>query len=103
MPCSDGSNVYGGVQYRDNPKVAAALCGILTILNNAGTLDKTLRLVDYKEAGISRQYIETWWENHQAEDTRRRAQEVREKKRKILIAQAKGKLSTEERKALGLE
>jgi len=79
MPCSDGLSYSTSTEYVDNPKVAAMLCAVLTVLNNNGTLQKTLALAEWEESGVSHDSTMKWWENHRAADARRRAREKAEK------------------------
>lgn len=55
-------------------------------------------VMDMEEAGITRKDLEKWWKKHKKLDEKHRAKEKKEQLRK----QALDKLTTEERKALGL-
>lgn len=83
----------------------AALCGIFTVLEASASgqsLDYLLGYVDWKEAGVQRRVVETWWRKHKAEDDARRRREAREKSKEELKATALSKLTPEERSVLGI-
>jgi len=101
MPCRDaGPDWDDRVDYRDNKieQLEAALCGILA--TNTDPVFNLLDLVDWKEAGVSRKWVEEWYEKHKKADDARRAREkaAREdsKKRKALKAKARKYFSEEE-------
>jgi hypothetical protein len=83
----------------------AVLCGVFTAADRGiliGRSDALMDVVDWKEAGVKRRTVETWWRQHQAEDAERRDREFAERKRADLRAAALGKLTNEERAALGI-
>lgn len=82
-------------------KVEAALCAVLTLLETELHLTPMLAYLDYKEAGITRQWLEEWWRDHKAKDAARRARENEAETISLLRARALGKLSKVEREALG--
>jgi len=109
MPCRDDwGPVSSGVTKRHGMTIEdfeAVLCGVLTAVDKGiliGRSDALMDVVDWKEAGVKRRVVETWWKKHQAEDTERRAREFAERKRADLRAAALGKLTDEERAALGI-
>lgn len=55
--------------------------------------------INYNEAGINRQELEQWWENHKKLDAKLREKERLKKIKETALA----KLTKEERKALGLK
>ncbi len=57
-----------------------------------------LDLINYQEAGIKRTELEKWWKDHKALDAKHREEERLKKLKKSALA----KLSSEEKKALGL-
>lgn len=103
-------------------KVEAMLCGILTTLTDttqfgAGNdewFDTFLDRLDYAEMGVTREELLAWWDDHLEKDRRRREREreaaaeqererQEEQERNRLIEGAKSKLSTAEKKALGIK
>jgi hypothetical protein len=106
MPCRQDCGSFPDPGTRANPTPAtsygldlaefeAALCGVLTVIENTNQLDKLLGKIDWKEAGVSRAKVEKWWAAHTAADKKRRQKEA-------LKTAALGKLTPAERKALGL-
>lgn len=84
----------------------AALCGVFTAAEEGavvGGLEGLLDVVDWKEAGVQRRVVKTWWRKHKAEDEARRAREAEEMRTAVLKAAALSKLTAEERAALGLK
>lgn len=109
MPCSDGGyNDEVRVSrddVREHDMLEAAMCGILTVLESSASgqsLDYLLSYVDWKEAGIKRKTLETWWRKHKKQDEERRAREAAALNKEQLKARAMEKLTVEERAALGL-
>lgn len=84
----------------------AVLCGVFTAAESGavtGGLDGLLDVIDWKEAGVQRRMVKTWWRGHKAEDERRRVREAEERRKADLKASALSKLTAEERAALGLK
>jgi hypothetical protein len=85
----------------------AVLCGLFTALEGREQINDMLPLwlssVDWKEAGIKRKQVETWWRDHKAEDERRRKREKAEKRTADLRLTAISKLSPDELAALGIK
>lgn len=102
MPCRDGGYSDVVVEYRDNPKIAAALCAVFTVLEKEKQLDKVLANVDWKEAGVPPKYISAWWDKHKIADEMRRTREKREQEKKRKRDAVLQKLTLEERKLLGV-
>lgn len=100
MPCTDGGPTYE--QTQEPRRIAAALCALLTFFEAEGTIRQTLDKMDWDEAGVSRLWVEGWWDEHKREDTIRREQEAQERDRRIARQAALSKLSPDEREALGL-
>lgn len=50
----------------------AMLCGALTVLDSFGMRD----LIDYDEAGVTKQQYDDWWKQHQAEDDLAAARDI---------------------------
>lgn len=106
MPCTDGGPSIE--QQREPGRVAACLCGILSSFECTGfgrnglTVKGVLDAVDWKEVGVTRKWLEGWWEEHKREDRERKREEEAESRRLKLVEQALGKLSVKERRALGL-
>lgn len=98
MPCYDSRSDYFIREIQiENPKIAAALCALLSV-GGTTLLDK----VDWREAGIDRDYVEGWWKNHKAKDAARKAREAEVRHTNKLKATAIGKLTIEEQRVLGL-
>jgi hypothetical protein len=79
------------------------LCTVLSTLENENELGHFAELFDYKEGGITREQLFKWWAEHKEEDRQRReaarrARELQEKRKAALA-----KLTTEERKLLGVK
>lgn len=107
MPCNDGSNSWGAVERPTRhglniDEFEAVLCGVFTELDAEGELYLWFGDIDWKEVGVSRQAVETWWTTHKKEDEARRAREKAECDKKALKAGALAKLTDDEKKVLGL-
>jgi hypothetical protein len=84
----------------------AAMCGILTVLEASASgqsLDYLLGYVDWKEAGVKRKTLETWWKKHKKQDEERRAREAATKSKEELRKIAIGKLTADELQVLGIK
>lgn len=99
-------------QHRERKFVTAALCAVLTRLqeevipspgSNLTKLDMVLNSIDYGEAGFTRKEIEAWWLHQRAEDHLRRERAMKERVDEDLRRGALAKLSPAERKLLRLE
>jgi hypothetical protein len=90
------------IAHKSLRKIQAMLCGICTSMEKDGSMEVTLSLVDWKEAGVSRYEFEAWWSEHKDKDKARRLQEHHEKKRQKNIDKALRKLTPAERRILGL-
>jgi hypothetical protein len=106
MPCRywDDSLEMGRLR-KNKAFLEAALCAILTAKDLWYNYNDILDDIDYDEAGISKQELMDWWENHKKNDAVRREKEEKEKEeiRKFnLRVIALSKLTMEEREALGL-
>lgn len=66
MPCYDPRDAD------ENKAVEAMLCATLTLLENTGGMNQLKRLLDWKEAGITQEWFEDWWERHKRYDSLRR-------------------------------
>ncbi len=105
MPCRDWDDTpaVNTRLEKENDKLTQFLGTVLSTLESENELDHFAELFDYKEGGITREELFAWWKAHKEEDRRRReqvrkAQEVAER-RKVALA----KLTTEERKLLGVK
>jgi hypothetical protein len=109
MPCRDGG-AYDSPEYQrklDKEKIAfleASLCAALTAFENMKNYmsNDPFDWIDYEEAGIKKEELTGWWNNHLHEDAARRKKEEKEKEKQDLKVSALSKLTEEERKALGL-
>lgn len=107
MPCYDSrADDYAR---EVSPKIEAALCGVMHALERGGgtqTLHGVLMQVDWKEAGVTRDWLVKWWKEHKEEDERRREREREARRQKQVkqsaLIKAQKHLSYEEQKALGL-
>lgn len=120
MPCYSGDEDRGRGYYddylnerREREQRDAMLCAVLSALSPEA-LEAVLYTVDWKEAGVKKGQLLTWWEKHKVLDEERRVRErkAREKAAKDAAAKAEkekvrkaaiAKLSPAERKALGLK
>lgn len=110
MPCRDDWGAPSSVsETRHGMTIAdfeAAMCGLFTAMESTVQGDNMLPLwlgsVDWKEAGVPRKRVETWWKRHKEEDEKRRAKEAAEKRKKELRKTALGKLTAEELEVLGI-
>jgi hypothetical protein len=109
MPCSDGMGPGVRTEYVevDNPKLAAALCAILSSLElGTGGIKYFLSSVNWREAGVDREYVEDWWRRHKEQDRKRREREAEQRRLKQVkttaIIKVQKHLSYEEQRALGL-
>lgn len=96
MPCTDGGPSHQQIQ--DEINIKAAFCGAMMVLDRMGLVDE----IDFAESGITKKWLEAWWDNHKREDKERNERELREKKREQDKKQALSKLSPDELIALGL-
>lgn len=91
MPCRDDG-------YPDSECVKnfnAVLCGVFTLAEKDGTLEKLLNSLNWREIGHTRAEVEAWWNRHKEEDSKRRQQELKEAQRRI--ARAQGELDKAQR------
>jgi hypothetical protein len=58
--------------------------------------------VDWEEAGVPELWLAAWWDDHKAQDRRRKEAERRQREREDTKAAALSKLKPEERSALNL-
>lgn len=110
MPCmtSDGM----GDAYREDPQArraaatAQAKADLLEVLLcaviRATGIEEAMKKADWKEAGINAQALQVWWEEHQAKDKAKAAEEVARVAAEAHWRAAWEKLSPEERRTIGL-
>lgn len=112
MPCYDPRDSAPSVQFINKrlhglniEQFEAALCAILSATNNPvhGQKNWIFDQVDWKEAGVNRAAVESWWQKHQDEDQIRKSKEAAKAKRQSLKRQALSRLSKEEIEALKKE
>lgn len=110
MPCRDPVDWDTQPETRHGMRIEdfeAVLCGLFTALEGNeqanDMLPLWLRNVDWKEAGVTRKKVATWWKRHKAEDEARRVREAAEKHKAELKAAALAKLTPEEKAALGIK
>lgn len=80
-------------------KMPAVLCALAAHLGE----DEIIKIVDWREAGVTAIEFRDWWRLHQKRDQQRRAAEDEARRRAELKAAAVAKLTPEERAALGLK
>ena len=105
MPCRDGRDEDYGQYDRYQKQVntlEAMLCSTMRFLADQSAMDKFLTQHDDTESGVKKLEIAQWWTKHQQEDAARREQERANLEKQNLRKTALGKLSAEERRALGL-
>jgi glycogen synthase len=104
MPCWDISDSeYDRAAAREKANIEAALCAVLTMLEKEYPEDfyELLKMIDWKEAGITKKWLMNWWTRHQARDAERRAYEAKERAKKERLKHLREKLNlTEEEMAL---
>jgi hypothetical protein len=115
MPCRDWDESTRIQVVADHEKEArlqreidfleAALCGLIRSLPITGFVTRKypFERVNFKEAGIRRGQLQTWWEQHQIRDNRKVHEEMAEEARKKLRKKALAKLTPRERKLLGVK
>lgn len=104
MPCDDGSG-FGYNYYNNQDRIIserknfeAMLCGVLTYAESK--IPDILDHLDYKEMGIGKTIVASWWTQHKAADQKRRKREQEEKDRKARYEQLKQTLSPEDLKII---
>jgi hypothetical protein len=111
MPCRDWGDDASRPIKRHGMTIddfEAVLCGIFTEAEkrSASTgykeLSFLLSAVDWKEVGVKRKAVENWWADHKKADEVLRILEETAKRKEELKATALGKLTGEERAALGI-
>ena len=107
MPCTNGWDTPETPKRNglDIDQFEASLCAVFTVLEamDDTALNQMLDKVDWKECGVPRKRVETWWKKHQAEDEKRRKREAAEKRKAELKKIAIGKLTPEELDVLGIK
>ena len=110
MPCRDDSwdNTGNAVRLTHEQwlkiRIAeAALCAISRVLEDAGHLGKTLDMIDWKEAGITKRQFRIWWAEHKQADEDRRAAATDAQVLEDKKTAANNKLTAEERALLGIK
>lgn len=104
MPCRDWADIEAERRTESQEKILleASMCAILTVLERDHDLQEILKSVDWNEAGVPRYRLEKWWDEHKAEDHRRKKAEAEKQERERLRTEALSKLTPEERSALGI-
>lgn len=110
MPCFDGGWSDEVRVTRDEvaerKMLEASMCGILTAFETklgVDELNRVLDLVDWDEAGVERRTLGIWWTKHKKRDEERRAREEAIRRKDELKASGLGKLTAEEKIALGIK
>ena len=76
MPCYDSQSereYYAGTGDYAKTRISAFLCAILTSLESerGALLTNVIENIDEEKAGITKQEIYDWWENHKEQEGRR--------------------------------
>lgn len=107
MPCrNDWPDEELNRREREGAFTKAALCALLTAVNNAGfdpLAAKSQIIIDWAEAGVTRKQMAAWWKQHKLEDERRREREAEQERIKKLKQEALAKLTAEEKAILGVK
>ena len=103
MPCSDGGPSQEQIEHPH--KVEALLCAVFHVLNVKNgpvPLHDVLNAVNWTKAGVTREWAQNWWQDHQERDRRREKEEAKQAEQVKLRHNARSKLTTQELAALGL-
>lgn len=110
MPCYDGRSVsIDADRLEELRKCEAVLCAILRAVNGAQSYAPMAQLwtlldhVDWQGAGVSRAWLQAWWQQHQQQDQDKARAEAMEKARGKVRREALAKLTNEERRLLGIK
>jgi len=105
MPCVDRPTL--SEQYYENmekaARVSAMLCATLASAESLGILGVLVTATNESESGVKQSEIYNWWARHKREDEERKAREEATRRAAELKREALAKLTSEERKALGLK
>jgi hypothetical protein len=100
MPCRDISDEeYARHDRQERDNLAAALCAVLSVMEKnmpANTFNQYINTIDWKEAGITKKWLTTWWTKHKAKDAERRAYEAKERAKKERIKHLREKMNLTE-------
>lgn len=103
MPCFYEESEYEKQERKKQQgRIKASLCGVLTAAESLGMYWEILDRFDYEEAGVTREWLENWWGQHKIADARRRREEQAQLERVRKAEEALSKLTPEEREVLGL-
>jgi len=89
-------NIYG--ENKEDKDPVQHLCDLLSDMSK----DEIDKLMYSNSKDKDQRALANWWEQHQKDDAKRLKLEQEQKERKKLKKQALSKLSSEEKKALGL-
>jgi hypothetical protein len=113
MPClshgyddeSSSSNARVSRLEDDVERLEAALCAALTFIERHPGLTKFYSETDWKEAGITKEKVASWWVAHKKKDQARRAREVKARQeliqRKARLIQRKARFKELSKKVWG--
>jgi len=116
MPCRDDrdDSSYGNAssygereinrRFKEGELTKAVLCAVLTTLERDGVLPFNPNSfgIDWKEAGVTQKEAAAWWKKHKEKDAVRRLAEAAEAAKERVRVAALAKLTSDERKVLGL-
>ena len=100
MPCRDYYSPP--VVDRNSELLKAGMCALLGHLESVGSLRQVLDACDWKEAGVTKKEMMTWWKRHKQADKARREREQVKTRMQELRKSAITKLTEDECRALGL-
>jgi hypothetical protein len=98
MPCYSGPTL-DEIWEKEDRENAIARAGLCLMISLHGIPENT---ASYKKAGISKKQLAGWYKQHLAEDAEKKRREEERKNRKKNKRSGLAKLTTEERRALGL-
>jgi hypothetical protein len=106
MPCDDGLTRLEEEQeglLKEIRELEAMLCVFCRGLEkDPQTFNDFLKVLDWKEAGVSLTSFISWWKNHKVQDDKRKELERKTLEEKTKRQEALAKLSPEEKRLLGL-
>lgn len=104
MPCrTDYIDDHEFAARKEASLTKAALCAVLHAMFAKGIHPFEDPVIDWKEAGVTKKELRTWWINHLREDEVRKEREAKEKQLKEEKRAALAKLTPKERALLGLK
>jgi hypothetical protein len=75
MPCYDGSREDARIDRETAKKVEAALCAVITAFGGR----RVFHEIDFTECGVTMEWLDRWWEDHQRKDAARKKMDAASK------------------------